>query len=177
MSRQDARVLGRGSPIALADGAITISVASGARSTAQRRRRTGYFQPSRCNPRRRAASWCPQGLDLAPRATPTVGARRRRSRRAVADPSAISASAASRGSCPIREERDARDNETGSGILHGNGPILDKYQSLDAATRKSLGQPKGNEQKHPDDGGGYQEFEHDRITWKPGDAEATVVNS
>ena len=38
------------------------------------------------------------------------------------------------------------------------GPILAKYQSLDAATRKSLGAPTGNEQKHPD-GGGFQAFE------------------
>jgi uncharacterized protein with LGFP repeats len=37
------------------------------------------------------------------------------------------------------------------------GPILAKYQSLDAATRKSLGAPTGNEQKHPD--GGFQEFD------------------
>ncbi|MGA8546818.1 MAG: hypothetical protein WB785_16370 [Mycobacterium sp.] len=37
------------------------------------------------------------------------------------------------------------------------GPILAKYESLDAATRKSLGQPTGNEDKHPD--GGFQEFD------------------
>jgi uncharacterized protein with LGFP repeats len=108
------------------------------------------------------------------------------------------------------------------------GPILAKYESLDAATQKSLGQPTGNEDKHPD-GGGFQEFdggaicvhgagsfvvlgkirdkwnevggmdgklgfptsdetdtpdggkkstfEHGTITWKPGDAQATVVYS
>ena len=38
------------------------------------------------------------------------------------------------------------------------GPILAKYQSLDATARKALGAPTGNEDKHPD-GGGYQEFE------------------
>jgi uncharacterized protein with LGFP repeats len=38
------------------------------------------------------------------------------------------------------------------------GPILAKYQSLDAATRKALGAPTGNEDKHPD-GGGFQEFD------------------
>jgi uncharacterized protein with LGFP repeats len=37
------------------------------------------------------------------------------------------------------------------------GPILAKYQSLDAATRKALGAPTGNEDKHPD--GGFQEFD------------------
>jgi uncharacterized protein with LGFP repeats len=37
------------------------------------------------------------------------------------------------------------------------GPILAKYQSLDAATRKALGAPTGNEDKHP--GGGFQEFD------------------
>ena len=108
------------------------------------------------------------------------------------------------------------------------GPILAKYQSLDAATRKALGAPTGNEDKHPD-GGGFQEFdggaicdhgagtyvvwgkirdkwnelggmdgklgfptsdetdtpdggkqatfEHGTITWKPGNAQATVVYS
>lgn len=107
------------------------------------------------------------------------------------------------------------------------GPILAKYQSLDAATRKALGAPTSNEDKHPD--GGFQEFdggaicvhgsgayvvlgkirdkwnalggmdgklgmptsdetdtpdggktatfEHGTITWKPGDAQATVVYS
>lgn len=107
------------------------------------------------------------------------------------------------------------------------GPILAKYDSLDAATRKSLGAPTGNEDKHPD--GGFQEFdggvicvhgtgsyvvlgnirdkwndlggmdgklgyptsdeisttgggkkatfEHGTISWKPGDAEPTVVYS
>lgn len=38
------------------------------------------------------------------------------------------------------------------------GPILAKYLSLDAATRKALGAPTGNEDKHPD-GGGFQEFD------------------
>jgi uncharacterized protein with LGFP repeats len=38
------------------------------------------------------------------------------------------------------------------------GPILAKYQSLDAATRKALGAPTGNEDKHPD-GGGFQQFD------------------
>ena len=38
------------------------------------------------------------------------------------------------------------------------GPILAKYQSLDAAIQKALGAPTGNEDKHPD-GGGYQEFD------------------
>ena len=38
------------------------------------------------------------------------------------------------------------------------GSILAKYQSLDAATRKALGAPTGNEDKHPD-GGGFQEFD------------------
>jgi uncharacterized protein with LGFP repeats len=108
------------------------------------------------------------------------------------------------------------------------GPILAKYQSLDAATRKALGAPTGNEDKHAD-GGGIQvfdggaicvhgsgayvvlgkirdkwnelggmdgklglptsdetdtpdgaktaTFEHGTITWKPGDAQATVVYS
>ena len=108
------------------------------------------------------------------------------------------------------------------------GPILAKYLSLDAATRKALGAPTGNEDKHPD-GRGFQEFdggaicdhgagtyvvwgkirdkwnelggmdgklglptsdetdtpdgaktatfEHGTITWKPGDAQATVVYS
>jgi uncharacterized protein with LGFP repeats len=42
------------------------------------------------------------------------------------------------------------------------GPVLAKYQSLDAATRKSLGAPKGNEDKHPD-GGGFQEFDGGEI--------------
>ena len=108
------------------------------------------------------------------------------------------------------------------------GPILAKYLSLDAARRKALGAPTGNEDKHPD-GGGFQEFdggaicvhgtgayvilgkirdkwnalggmdgklgfptsdetdtpdggkqatfEHGTITWKPGDAQATVVYS
>jgi uncharacterized protein with LGFP repeats len=38
------------------------------------------------------------------------------------------------------------------------GPILAKYLSLDAAKRKALGAPTGNEDKHPD-GGGIQEFD------------------
>jgi uncharacterized protein with LGFP repeats len=38
------------------------------------------------------------------------------------------------------------------------GPILAKYQSLDAATRKALGAPTGNEDKHAD-GGGIQVFD------------------
>ena len=38
------------------------------------------------------------------------------------------------------------------------GPILAKYLSLDAAKRKALGAPTGNEDKHPD-GGGFQEFD------------------
>lgn len=37
------------------------------------------------------------------------------------------------------------------------GPILAKFLSLDAATRKALGTPTGNEDKHP--GGGFQEFD------------------
>jgi uncharacterized protein with LGFP repeats len=37
------------------------------------------------------------------------------------------------------------------------GPILAKYQSLDAATRKALGAPTGNEDKHAD--GGFQVFD------------------
>ncbi|HEX4393043.1 MAG TPA: hypothetical protein VH084_16115, partial [Mycobacterium sp.] len=38
------------------------------------------------------------------------------------------------------------------------GPILAKYLSLDAATRKALGAPTGNEDKHAD-GGGFQVFD------------------
>jgi uncharacterized protein with LGFP repeats len=38
------------------------------------------------------------------------------------------------------------------------GPILAKYLSLDAAKRKALGAPTGNEDKHPD-GGGFQQFD------------------
>jgi hypothetical protein len=107
------------------------------------------------------------------------------------------------------------------------GPILDKYNSLDEKARKDLGAPTGNQQTNPD-GGIYQQFdggviisktqayvvwgkirdkwnqlggsqgklgyptsdevdtpdglkkstfEHGTITWKPGDAEATVTYS
>ena len=107
------------------------------------------------------------------------------------------------------------------------GPILDKYNSLDDKARKDLGAPTGNQQTNPD-GGIYQQFdggviihktqayvvwgkirdkwndlggsqgklgyptsdevdtpdgtkkstfEHGTITWKPGDAEATVTYS
>lgn len=105
------------------------------------------------------------------------------------------------------------------------GPILEKYDSLDQAAKTDLGKPTGNEQKNPDggvfqqfdggvivhktasyvvwgkirdkwnelggsqgklgyptsdetdtaDGGKQSTFEHGTITWKPGDAEATVV--
>ncbi|HSS25191.1 MAG TPA: hypothetical protein VLL82_12520 [Mycobacterium sp.] len=107
------------------------------------------------------------------------------------------------------------------------GPILDKYNSLDEKARKDLGAPTGNQQTNPD-GGVYQQFdggviinktqayvvwgkirdkwnelggsqgklgyptsdevdtpdgmkkstfEHGTITWKPGDAQATVTYS
>jgi uncharacterized protein with LGFP repeats len=107
------------------------------------------------------------------------------------------------------------------------GPILDKYNSLDDKARKDLGAPTGNQQTNPD-GGIYQQFdggviiyktqayvvwglirdkwnelggsqgklgyptsdevdtpdglkkttfEHGTITWKPGDAQATVTYS
>jgi uncharacterized protein with LGFP repeats len=107
------------------------------------------------------------------------------------------------------------------------GPILDKYNSLDDKARKDLGAPTGNQQSNPD-GGVYQQFaggviinktqayvvwglirdkwnelggsqgklgyptsdevdtpdglkkstfEHGTITWKPGDAQATVTFS
>lgn len=105
------------------------------------------------------------------------------------------------------------------------GPILDKYNSLNQAAKTDLGKPTGNEQKTPDggvyqqfdggvivhktqsyvvwgkirdkwnelggsqgklgyptsdetdtaDGGKQSTFEHGTITWKPGDADATVV--
>lgn len=105
------------------------------------------------------------------------------------------------------------------------GPILDKYNSLNQDAKADLGKPTANEQKNPD-GGAYQQFdggvivhknqsyvvwgkirdkwnelggsqgklgyptsdetdaadggkqstfEHGKITWKPGEAEATVV--
>ncbi|HET9877397.1 MAG TPA: hypothetical protein VFQ37_16820 [Mycobacterium sp.] len=38
------------------------------------------------------------------------------------------------------------------------GPILEKYNSLDATAKQNLGEPKGDEQKNPD-GGVYQQFE------------------
>jgi len=107
------------------------------------------------------------------------------------------------------------------------GPILDKYNSLDDKAKKDLAAPTGNQQTNPD-GGIYQQFdggviiyktqayvvwgkirdkwnqlggsqgklgyptsdevdspdglkkstfEHGTITWKPGDAEATVTYS
>jgi uncharacterized protein with LGFP repeats len=105
------------------------------------------------------------------------------------------------------------------------GPILDKYNSLNQTAKTDLGKPTGNEQKNPDggvyqpfdggvivhktqsyvvwgkirdkwnelggsqgklgyptsdetdtaDGGKQSTFDHGTITWKPGDADATVV--
>ncbi|WP_230981468.1 LGFP repeat-containing protein [Mycobacterium malmoense] len=45
------------------------------------------------------------------------------------------------------------------------GPILDKYNSLDEKARKDLGAPTGNQQTNPD-GGIYQQFDGGVIVYK-----------
>lgn len=81
---------------------------------------------------------------------------------ALSSASSVASSASSVISSAIAEPSEGPATTTMKGAdgkeYTVSGPIFEKYDSLDAAAKQNLGDPKASEQKNPD-GGVYQQFD------------------